>query len=59
MNGLVERLKEFFNSKSKEEIKAIWDSCNYLDTPEGYKVVDWLKQQGREDLITQIRDKKK
>lgn len=59
MNELVDSLKAFFNSKSKEEIKAIWDSGNHLDTPDGYKVTDWLKEQGREDLLTQIRDKKK
>ena len=59
MKELVESLKEFLNSKSKEELKAIWDSGNHLDTPNGYKVVDWLKQQGREDLLTKIRDKKK
>ncbi|WP_434449913.1 hypothetical protein [Sphingobacterium lactis] len=56
---MLKNLRKLFKEKSKEEIKAIWDSGNHLDTPDGYKVTDWLKDQGREDLLTQIRDKKK
>lgn len=58
-NNLVESLETFFKTHSKEEIKAIWDSSNYSDDDGGYKVVDWLKQQERNDLLTKIRDKKK
>lgn len=59
MSKQLKSLRKLFREKSKEEIKAIWDSGNHLDTPDGYKVTDWLKQQERNDLLTQIRDKKK
>lgn len=45
MNTLVENLKKFFSSKSKEELKAIWQSGSHLDSV-GLKVTDYLKQTG-------------
>ena len=59
MSKMLKSLRKLFKEKSKEEIKAIWDSGNHLDTPDGYKVVDWIKHQDRKDLLTQIRYKKK
>lgn len=45
MNNLVENLKAFFNSKSKEELKEIWRSGSHLDSV-GLKVSDYLEQRG-------------
>lgn len=45
MNELVENLKAFFNSKSKEELKTIWQSGVHLDSV-GLKVTDYLEQRG-------------
>jgi len=45
MNNLVENLKAFFASKSKEELKAIWRSGAHLNSV-GLKVSDYLQQRG-------------
>jgi hypothetical protein len=45
MNSLVENLKSFFASKSKEELKAIWESGAHLDSI-GMKVTDYLEKRG-------------
>jgi len=45
MNALVENLKAFFNSKSDEELKAVWQSSSYMDAV-GMRVSDYLERKG-------------
>ena len=54
MNELVENLKAFLSSKSKEELKAIWKSGSHLDNV-GLKVSDYLERKGYH--VTIIDDK--
>lgn len=48
---MTKKLRKLFNEKSKEELKAILDSGNHLDSPGGYKVTDWIKQQDKKNFL--------
>jgi hypothetical protein len=45
MSTMLESLKNFLASKSKEEIAEIWSSGNYLDNG-GLKATDFLVRYG-------------
>lgn len=51
--SVSEKLKEYLKNTPEEEIKATWDSGNYLDKG-GVKVVDWLRSKGNHELANEI-----
>ena len=55
---MIEKLRKLLNEKSKEDLKSIWDSGNHLDSPGGYKITDWLKEQDKKNFLRNKYNKK-
>lgn len=50
MNKLLDNLNLFFESKSREELRASWRSGSHLDSG-GMKITDYLLQKGYHVVI--------
>lgn len=53
MNKLTKGLIESLNSRSKEELKEIWESGDYLDEV-GIKVIDLLENRMK-DFFSKVK----